>query len=124
MKMFEIAVPWQAVTAFLNSLFSYDTAFSKIEDQNFPVGDYETAAQLPEDFLIRGQVWSEFYYPESFFKDASGYGIALDELNQEEVLTTWDIIYLRVAAEALTCHTAPSLDNLQSNENEEVRIST
>ncbi|CAI7673129.1 unnamed protein product [Penicillium viridicatum] len=111
MEMLEVAVPWQAVIGFLNSLFSHDTAFSKIEDQTFPVGDYGTAAQLPEDFLIRGQVWSEFYYPESFFKDASGYGISLDELDQEEVVRKNRCLWLGVQI-------------AKPNENDEVRIST
>ncbi|KAF4772079.1 hypothetical protein HAV15_004870 [Penicillium sp. str.  len=104
MEMLEVAVPWQAVTAFLNSLFSHDTAFSKIEDQNFPVGDYGTAAQLPEDLLIRGQVWSKFYYPESFLKDASGYGISLDELDQEEVVRKNRCLWLgvQIAKNSLT----------------------
>lgn len=85
MESLEATVPWQAVAGFLNSLFSYNTVFSRIQDEKFPIGEYETAPQLPEDFLIRGQVWSQFYYPNNFFKDTSGYGISIDEMDSEEV---------------------------------------
>ncbi|CAP74128.1 Pc36g00010, partial [Penicillium rubens Wisconsin 54-1255] len=53
MEGLEATVPWQAVAGFLNSLFSHNTVFSRIQDEKFPIGEYETAPQLPEDFLIR-----------------------------------------------------------------------
>ncbi|CAG8897865.1 unnamed protein product [Penicillium nalgiovense] len=96
MESLEATVPWQAVAGFLNSLFSYNTVFSRIQDEKFPIGEYETAPQLPEDFLIRGQVWSQFYYPNNFFKDTSGYGISIDEMDSEEVVRRHRCLWLGV----------------------------
>ncbi|OQE62061.1 hypothetical protein PENNAL_c0273G06353, partial [Penicillium nalgiovense] len=96
MESLEATVPWQAVTGFLNSLFSHNTGFSRIQDEKFPIGEYETAPQLPEDFLIWGQVWSQFYYPNNFFKDTSGYGISIDEMDSEEVVRRHRCLWLGV----------------------------
>lgn len=96
MESLEATVPWQAVAGFLNSLFSHNTVFSRIQDEKFPIGEYETAPQLPEDFLIRGQVWSQFYYPNNFFKDTSGYGISIDEMDSEEVVRRHRCLWLGV----------------------------
>ncbi|CAG8018330.1 unnamed protein product [Penicillium nalgiovense] len=41
-----------------------------IEDGSFPLLDDSATQQLPEDFLIRGQAWSQVYYPERFFEGA------------------------------------------------------
>lgn len=40
---------------------------SKVEDERFPSHEAGSSRQLPEDFLIRGQAWSQLYYPENFF---------------------------------------------------------
>ncbi|CAP79488.1 Pc19g00720 [Penicillium rubens Wisconsin 54-1255] len=96
MESLEATVPWQAVAGFLNSLFSHNTVFSRIQDEKFPIGEYETAPQLPEDFLIRGQVWSQFYYPNNFFKDTSGYSISIDEMDSEEVVRRHRCLWLGV----------------------------
>jgi hypothetical protein len=96
MESLEATVPWQAVAGFLNSLFSHNTVFSRIQDEKFPIGEYETAPQLPEDFLIPGQVWSQFYYPNNFFKDTSGYSISIDEMDSEEVVRRHRCLWLGV----------------------------
>jgi hypothetical protein len=46
-----------------------DSKFNEIEDRNFPLQDMPTR-HLPEDFLIRGQSWSQLYYPDKFFEGA------------------------------------------------------
>lgn len=104
MESLEATVPWQAVTGFLNSLFSHNTAFSRIQDEKFPIGEYETAPQLPEDFLIRGQVWSQFYYPDNFFKDISGYGVSIDEMDSEEVVRRHRCLWLGVQIAKVSWH--------------------
>jgi hypothetical protein len=63
-------IPWLAITQFLNTLFQHDTIVAKIEQQYFPLLDDGTTQQLPEDFLIRGQAWSQLYYPKNFFEGA------------------------------------------------------
>lgn len=70
MQQVEQLIPWLGLTRFLNTLFRTGTDISKIEDKAFPLSDDGTAQQLPEDFLIRGQSWSQLYYPEKFFEGA------------------------------------------------------
>ncbi|KAJ5759888.1 DNA/RNA-binding domain E.t1.c1-type [Penicillium odoratum] len=69
MQQLETMIPWLAITKFLNTLLEPETNFSKIEGEAFPIFE-ETTQQLSEDFLIRGQLWSQLYYPENFFADA------------------------------------------------------
>ncbi|CAI7603428.1 unnamed protein product [Penicillium glandicola] len=66
----EPLVPWSLLATYLNTLFCPDTIMSKIEDESFPLLDDSPTQQLPEDFLIRGQSWSQLYYPENFFEGA------------------------------------------------------
>ena len=66
----EPLVPWSLLATYLNTLFHLDTIISKIEDESFPLLDDSATQQLPEDLLIRGQAWSQVYYPERFFEGA------------------------------------------------------
>ncbi|KAJ5947434.1 hypothetical protein N7466_000449 [Penicillium verhagenii] len=71
MQQLETIIPWLAIAKFLNTLLQQKTNFDKIENEAFPIGFKEVKLkQLSEDFLIRGQLWSQLYYPEDFFKDA------------------------------------------------------
>ncbi|KAL2005986.1 hypothetical protein VTN00DRAFT_9640 [Thermoascus crustaceus] len=63
-------VPWAQIVAFLNTLIRQDTDVAKIESDQFPCPEAGTMQQLPEDFLIRGQAWSQLYYPDGFFEDS------------------------------------------------------
>ncbi|KAJ5904750.1 DNA/RNA-binding domain E.t1.c1-type [Penicillium subrubescens] len=62
-------IPWAKIVRFLNSLVGPETKFGKVEDRAFPLHD-GVACQLPEDFIIRGQSWSQHYFPSNFFNDA------------------------------------------------------
>lgn len=64
----EQVIPWSAIAQYLNSLFSPSIMVPKIEEESFPLIDGIIVQQLPEDFLIQGQIWSQLYYPEYFFK--------------------------------------------------------
>ncbi|KAJ5794815.1 DNA/RNA-binding domain E.t1.c1-type [Penicillium paradoxum] len=65
----EPLIPWSLLAAYLNTLFRVDDDISKIENESFPLGTKD-AVQLPEDFLIRGQAWSQVYFPAGFFEEA------------------------------------------------------
>ncbi|KAL4903945.1 hypothetical protein BDW74DRAFT_168762 [Aspergillus multicolor] len=68
MKRVEVLVPWKQIATFLNTLTRNFTDFTRIEGFEFPSqGDEKW---LPEDFLIRGQVWSQNLYPTGFFNKA------------------------------------------------------
>ncbi|KAL3463993.1 hypothetical protein BJX64DRAFT_276178 [Aspergillus heterothallicus] len=64
-KHIEVAVPWKQIAKFLNTLIRNFTDFGLIESPGFPVQNEDK--WLPEDFLIRGQVWSQRLYPSDFF---------------------------------------------------------
>ncbi|KAB8236043.1 uncharacterized protein BDW43DRAFT_18599 [Aspergillus alliaceus] len=81
MKSVEAVVPWSRIVIFLNTIIQQsflqrmvqgwsitldDMDFNLIEGAEFPFSD-ETR-WIPEDFLIRGQIWSQNYYPRSFFE--------------------------------------------------------
>ncbi|KAJ5573912.1 DNA/RNA-binding domain E.t1.c1-type [Penicillium hispanicum] len=70
MQQLEKMIPWLGISKFLNTLFRPDIVLSKVEGECFPLVDDGTTQQLPEDFLIRGQAWSQLYYPEHFFRGA------------------------------------------------------
>ncbi|KAJ5456067.1 uncharacterized protein N7458_004331 [Penicillium daleae] len=70
MQQLERYIPWIEITSYLNSLIHSDTIVSKIEQAAFPLPGDGSIQQLPEDFLIRGQSWSQLYYPDGFFEDA------------------------------------------------------
>ncbi|RDW74356.1 uncharacterized protein DSM5745_07018 [Aspergillus mulundensis] len=68
MKRVEVLVPWKQIATFLNTLTRNFADFTRIEEVEFPSqGD---GRWLPEDFLIRGQVWSQNLYPTGFFNKA------------------------------------------------------
>jgi hypothetical protein len=69
MQQVDKFIPWANIASFLNTLIDSDVDFSKTEGKAFPLDD-GAARHLPEDFFIRGQSWSQFYFPEGFFEDA------------------------------------------------------
>lgn len=71
MREVETLMPWAKLVTFLNSLLGPHIDISKIESESFPRVSDTIPPQLFEDYLIRGQVWSQLYYPEDFFDDAS-----------------------------------------------------
>lgn len=66
MRYIEADVPWRAIERFLNNLPRQGTSESRIRSEEFP----RSGIILPEDYLLRGQIWSESYYPEKFFDDS------------------------------------------------------
>ncbi|KAH1340161.1 hypothetical protein KXV68_005220 [Aspergillus fumigatus] len=61
MTYIEADVPWVQIASFLNTLVQPDMDMSKAEDEQFPSDETGSSRQLPEDFLIRGQAWSQLY---------------------------------------------------------------
>jgi hypothetical protein len=69
MQQLERYIPWMRITHYLNSLVKPDTVISIFGRSSFPLND-GSIKHLPEDFLIRGQSWSQLYHPDDFFNDA------------------------------------------------------
>lgn len=68
MTRLEVAVPWRKLAYFLNTLFRSYIRPEIAEREDFPVSEETT--WVAEDFLIRGQTWSQRLYPASFFDNA------------------------------------------------------
>ena len=63
-------VPWGEISFFLNTLAKSKDVASAIEAEEFPWPAEGAGRPLPEDFIIRGQVWSRWHFPEKWFEDA------------------------------------------------------
>lgn len=87
----ELVVPWSKIATFLNRMTHSDIDFGVIEYDEFPVT--EDRKNIPEDFLIRGQVWSQYYFPANFFKDAmteyDGRSIEVPSLSGSRIHRCW-----------------------------------
>ncbi len=63
-------IPWGEIASFLNTLAKSDDIDSRIEDRRFPQPEKGVGRPLPEDFAIRGQIWSQDYFPDGWFENA------------------------------------------------------
>ncbi|KAF2185526.1 hypothetical protein K469DRAFT_687853 [Zopfia rhizophila CBS 207.26] len=62
-------VPWEYLALFLNKLAKSEKLKSLVQNTSFPHRG-QSVRPLPEDYVVQGQVWSQWYYPEGWF-DAS-----------------------------------------------------
>ena len=94
-KHIEVAVPWWKLATFLSTLILSETDLQPVESDDFPI--IEEKKHMPEDFLIRGQLWSQQYYPEGFFDKAptedDGRSIEYPSLN---ITRTYHCLWLGV----------------------------
>lgn len=64
--------PWQLTATMLNYLYKSSGPATRIASKEFPGAlKNELPRPLPEDFAMRGLVYTEDYYPESWFKDCA-----------------------------------------------------
>ncbi|OJJ41577.1 hypothetical protein ASPWEDRAFT_100095, partial [Aspergillus wentii DTO 134E9] len=82
-RFIEAVMPWRKIANFLKTMIRDDTDTRIMESEDFPI--VEEGKQMPEDFLIRGQRWSQNYYPANFFDDSpsedEGRSIEVPSLN-------------------------------------------
>ena len=75
MEILEQDIPWAEIANFLTSIIKLvvelDIIPSKILAKSFPKPNEGVGRPLPEDFVMRGQPWTEFYFPYTWFTDAS-----------------------------------------------------
>lgn len=60
--------PWTELVTFLNTLLKSEQQPERIIPGPVFPSDYVDIFPLPEDYLIRGQIWSQWYFPEGWFK--------------------------------------------------------
>ena len=71
MKCIETYVPWIGICLFLNDLSTPSrTADPSFRSKDFPMPEDGPGRPLPEDFVMRGQLYSQWYFPETWFADA------------------------------------------------------
>ncbi|KAF2791200.1 hypothetical protein K505DRAFT_249485 [Melanomma pulvis-pyrius CBS 109.77] len=58
--------PWAEIVLFLNTLLKSERPEPLMPGPVFPV-DRADNLPLPEDYLMRGQIWSQWYFPENWF---------------------------------------------------------
>ena len=63
----EMDIPWIDLATFLTALVHSTTITPKMVVPMFPEPEKTAGRPLFEDFLMRGQYWSESYFPHSWF---------------------------------------------------------
>ena len=71
LKTIEKDIPWFALCLFLNTLAGDSQAMtSKVQSEDFPRPLKETGRPLPEDYVMRGQLYTQWYFPGNWFTAA------------------------------------------------------
>ncbi|KAF1967763.1 hypothetical protein BU23DRAFT_482364 [Bimuria novae-zelandiae CBS 107.79] len=60
--------PWAELVSFLNTLSKSEQRPEKIIPGPVFPSDQADSLPLPEDYLIRGQIWNQWYFPEGWFQ--------------------------------------------------------
>ena len=68
MKYVERDIPWGGICSFLNNLAKSDALTLRVWADSFPQPE-GVGRPLPEDFVIRGQYYSQWYFPNTWFTD-------------------------------------------------------
>lgn len=63
-------MPWQLLCSFLNTLARTNQFNPRYESIDFIRPERQDARPLPEDHLIRGQIWSQNTFPVDWFKES------------------------------------------------------
>ena len=74
-------MPWPEMASFLNSLAKPAGWTSSAPTTDFPVPNRPSVGRpLPEDYAMRGQIWSQNYFPPGWFEESN---VDEDERTQE-----------------------------------------
>ncbi|KAH7418050.1 hypothetical protein BKA64DRAFT_187096 [Cadophora sp. MPI-SDFR-AT-0126] len=105
-RLVQIDFPWTSLVNFLDNLLKkYDTSWSAIDNETFPMSKRSDACPLPEDYALRGLLWAETYFPDSWFhddvEDSSETASAPQMTAQREERILW--LAVRIAQRIPTC---------------------
>ena len=71
MRCIEAYVPWNDICVFLNFLSTSRNEKASLRSRDFPEPEEEGPGRpLPEDYVMRGQLYSQWYFPEAWFADS------------------------------------------------------
>ncbi|KAK0371312.1 hypothetical protein CLIM01_11335 [Colletotrichum limetticola] len=83
MAYIEEKMPWKRISLCLNSAMKSCSSVQKIESDDLPHSVSRDARPLPEDFALRGFLWTETYYPDEWFSKIGA------DTNKMGPLTSW-----------------------------------
>jgi hypothetical protein len=69
MSLLEADFPWELLSIMLNTLLATYGKSSRIENNSFPLLEKENVRPFPEDFAMRGLLWADDYFPETWFRN-------------------------------------------------------
>ena len=69
-------VPWLELCSYTSTLANSEEFGSRFKTTSFLQPERGDVGPLPEDYLLRGQVWTQTYFPRNWFQD--------DEIDAEE----------------------------------------
>lgn len=69
-------IPWGLLAAMLNTLLGSHKNPARIEDNRFPLPEKDAIHPFPEDYAMRGLLWTAPYFPEHWFNN--------DKIDEEE----------------------------------------
>jgi hypothetical protein len=67
MSLLQEEFPWDLLATMLNTLLASYGSISRIEMNSFPGPEKDAPRPFPEDFAVRGLLWTENYFPEGWF---------------------------------------------------------
>ena len=70
MQHVEMDIPWSDLALFLTALAEPEAVTLKIFSSGFPKPCQGIGRPLPEDFFMRGQVWTQGFFPIKWFEEA------------------------------------------------------
>lgn len=62
-------MPWEDLSSFATTLANSDEFGSRYETTSFLQPEPGDVGPLPEDYLLRGQVWTQILFPEDWWRD-------------------------------------------------------
>lgn len=69
MSLIEDDLPWSLLSAMLNTLLGSHKTPARIEDDKFPLPEKDAVHPFPEDYAMRGLLWTVPYFPEQWFNN-------------------------------------------------------
>jgi hypothetical protein len=67
MNLLQAEFPWKSLAIMLNTILGSFPTPDRIADESFPVLEKDDPRPFPEDFAVRGLLWTEGYFPIDFF---------------------------------------------------------
>ncbi|KAM3064714.1 hypothetical protein ACMFMG_010634 [Clarireedia jacksonii] len=67
MDLLAAAFPWQSLAIYLNTLLTSYVTLDRIQDNKFPLPEKDDIRPFPEDYAMRGLLYTEKLYPEKWF---------------------------------------------------------